>query len=110
MTFPVSISERAETDLAHQYRWYRDNAALEVAENFLKSFHTVVARLTQHPELGPRRSFRAPELVGIRSIPLDQPFALHLVFYKATDEVLTIERVVHGARNLPIRLLEHPEL
>jgi plasmid stabilization system protein ParE len=37
------------------------------------------------------------------------PFAAHLVFYRLLGEQLSIERVMHGARDLPRRLMELPE-
>jgi hypothetical protein len=36
------------------------------------------------------------------------PFERHLLFY-IEENVLRIERVMHGARNFPKRLLEDPE-
>jgi plasmid stabilization system protein ParE len=35
-------------------------------------------------------------------------FGVHLIFYRADDEVLGIERILHRARDLPRRLLEPP--
>ena len=48
------------------------------------------------------------ELVGIRSFPVKRPFGVHLVFYRAARLSVTIERVMHGARELSTRLLEEP--
>jgi plasmid stabilization system protein ParE len=51
---PVSLSGRAEADLTNQYRWYLDNATVEVAERFLKAFDAraglLVRRLLEPPE------------------------------------------------------------
>lgn len=108
MSLPVSIASRAETDLTHQYRWYLDNAGVEMAERFLAAFDETVARLAEQPELGKQRRFRARELAGIRSFPASGRFGVHLVFYRNERTALTIERVMHGARDLPRRLLEPP--
>lgn len=35
MSVEVSIALRAEQDMTLQYRWYLDNADLDVAENYL---------------------------------------------------------------------------
>jgi toxin ParE1/3/4 len=80
-----------------------------VAERFLDAFHATVGRLAKHPQLGRPRHFRAPELAGIRSLPVGGSFGVHLVFYRAGRPELSIERVMHGARDLPRRLLEPPE-
>ncbi len=106
MSLPVSIAGRAETDLTHQYRWYLDHAGAEVAEQFLAAFDDTAARLAEQPELGKRRRFRARELAGIRSFPAGGRFAVHLIFYRSGASTLSIERVMHGARDLPRRLLE----
>lgn len=110
MSVQVSIAGRAEADLTHQYRWYPDNAGTEVAERFLVSFDGTVARLATNPQLGHQRRFRAPELAGIRSLPVGGSFGVHLVFYRVGERELSIERVMHGARDLPRRLLEAPEI
>ena len=109
MNLRVSISARAEADLTHQYRWYLANANLPVAERFLTAFDATTIKLAQHPGLGRRLKFRAPELSGFRSFPVAGRFGVHLVFYRADEGVLCIERVMHGARDLPRRLLESRE-
>jgi len=109
MSLPSSISGRAEADLTHQYRWYLDNANAEVAERFLKAFDITVRRLEQQPGLGQRRKFRSPELRGIRSFPVGGRFGVHLIFYRDSGDAMSIERVMHGARDLPRRLLEPPQ-
>ena len=104
----VFISGRAEEDLITQYHWYVDNASQEVAERFLTSFDSTVKRLTRSPNLGRLRRFRARELAHIRSIALSRPFDLHLIFYEFSKTSLSIERVMHGSRDLPRRLAELP--
>lgn len=109
MSARVRIAGRAEADLTHQYRWYLDNAGVEIAERFLATFDGTVARLAKNPQLGRARRFRAPELAGIRSLPVGGAFGVHLVFYRTEPDILSIERVMHGARDLPRRLLDPPE-
>ena len=36
-------------------------------------------------------------------------FCEHLIFYRCRETSVSIERVMHGARDLPQRLLEAPE-
>lgn len=110
MSLRASISARAEADLTHQYRWYVDNASEDVAERFLAEFGATVSKLLQHPHLGRRRKFRAPELAGIRSLPIGGAFGVHLVFYHCAEKELSIERVMHGARDIPRRIVEPPQL
>ena len=109
MTVGVRIAGRAEADLTHQYRWYLDNAGAEIAERFLATFDVTVAQLAKNPQLGRARRFRAPELAGIRSLPVGGAFGVLLIFYRTEPGALSIERVMHGARDLPRRLMDPSE-
>lgn len=100
MRLAVSISGRAEADLTHQYRWFLDNGGVEIAERFLCAFDTMVAKLQTMPSLGRMRRFRSPELAGMHSFAVGDNFGAHLIFYRASESVLSIERVMHGARDL----------
>jgi plasmid stabilization system protein ParE len=108
MSLEVSIALRAEQDMTLQYRWYLKNADLDIAEGYLLAVHETIQRIAEWPGLGRRRRFRAPELVYIRSIQVKKPYDCHLLFYMQCD-TLRIERVMHGARDLPNRLTEDPE-
>lgn len=65
-----------------------------------------IRHLARHPDLGLRRHFQSPELTGIRSFPAERPFQKHLIFHQIGDS-LSIERIMHGARDLPERLMEN---
>lgn len=104
----ASISGRAEADLTNQYRWYLDNAGVEVAERFLLAFDATVERLLKLPSTGRPRRFRTDELQGIRSMALGRGFGAHLVFYRTSARKLSVERVMHDARDLERRLSEPP--
>ena len=109
MKHSVSLSGQAESDLTNQYRWYLDHAAAEVAERFLKAFDARTKLLAEFPEIGQPRRFRAPELQGVRSLSVGKRFGDHLIFYRANGKSVSIERVMHGSRDLERRLLEPPE-
>ena len=109
MTAQPSISGRAEADLTNQHRWYLDNASVEVAERFLVAFDNTVAQIAKMPTIGHWRKFRSPELHGIRSLAVGDHFSAHLVFYRWSGDIVSIERVMHGARDLERRLAEPPE-
>ena len=108
MSREVSLSLRAEQDITLQYRWYLKNADSDIAEAYLQAVHETILRIAEWPSIGCPRRFRAPELSGIRSIPVKKPFGCHLLFY-LQSETLRIERIMHGARDLPKRLREDPE-
>lgn len=108
MSLEISISSRAEQDMTLQYRWYLENADLDVAERYLLAVHETIQTVAVKPDLGRPCHFTAPELAHIRSIQVRQPFDRHLLFYW-DGTTLRIERVMHGARDLSRRLLEEPE-
>jgi len=107
MSLEVTIALRAEQDMTLQYRWYLENADIEVADRYLQSVHETILRIAEWPGLGSLRHFQALELAHIRSIHVKKPFDCHLLFYMESG-TLRIERVMHGARDLPNRLLEDP--
>lgn len=109
MKHSVSLSGRAEADLTNQYRWYLDHATVEVAERFLKAFDARTELLAEFPAIGQPRRFRAPELQGVRSLSVGRRFGDHLIFYRANGKTVSVERVMHGSRDLERRLLEPPE-
>ncbi len=108
MSLEVTIALRAEQDMTLQYRWYFETADLDVAERYLLAVNETILRIAEQPDLGVRRRFLAPELTHIRSIQVKKPFDRHLLFYMAGNSI-RIERVMHGARDLPNRLLEDPQ-
>jgi len=108
MSLEIFIAKRAEQDMTLQYRWYLENADADVAEGYLLAVHETIQNIAERPDLGLRRHFAEPELSRIRSIQVRKPFDRHLLFYW-DGSTLRIERVMHGARDLPRRLLEEPE-
>lgn len=107
MSLPIVISERAERDMALQYQWYLQQAGRDIAERYLLAVDEMVHRLAVQPDLGVVRHFQSPELQNIRSSQAAGSFDKHLIFYRA-DDMLSIERIMHGARDLPHRLVEEP--
>lgn len=97
----------AEKDLTAQYNWYLQRADQDVAERFVTDFQKMVRKLEKQPYLGRLRQYRPVPLHGIRSISVSRTFQAHLIFYRLEPSDLVIFRVMHGARNLERRLIEH---
>lgn len=97
-------------DFDLQYRWYLAEAGEEVAERYYRAVLDTLRELTRQPGLGRKRRFQHPDLRNLRSFRIEPPFNVHLIFYRAGDDVLFVERLMHGARDLPRRLVEPPEL
>ncbi|MES2597129.1 MAG: type II toxin-antitoxin system RelE/ParE family toxin [Verrucomicrobiota bacterium] len=102
------VTEDARTDLQLHYEWYLEKADDEIADRYLKSFQHTLSKLVVQPDLGVVRRFRSKRLQGIRSIQFTEAFRVHLLFYRLEEEALVVFRVMHGMRDLPRRLLEHP--
>jgi toxin ParE1/3/4 len=108
MSLVVRQSDYFWADLQRQVDWYRDHATPEVAEGYVEAVEAALQELAKMPGVGRPRFADCPALVGIRSWRVRRPYNRHLVFYRFDDETLFAERVLHGARDLPRRLLESP--
>ena len=108
MKLTLHRAEAFNADFDRQYRWYLDRAGEEVAERFLQAVAVTLPLLAREPGLGRTRRFRNPILRGLRSFQAKQPFQKILIFYRVNENTLEAWRLIHGARNLPRRLVEPP--
>jgi len=76
-----------------------------VAARYLVALKQTVDKLARQPGLGHPRAFHHQSLSGMRSYRVEQPFNKHLGFYRHDETTLFLERVMHGSRDLPYRLL-----
>jgi len=104
----ILLSAAAAEDIALQMSWYELRADEAVAARYELALKETFLIIAKNPRLGRIMPFEAAELAGIRRFPASAPFHWHLVFYRADDSALDIERVLHGVRDLPRRLLEPP--
>ena len=108
MSLAIHKSDYFWADLLKQVDWYRDKAGPDVAEGYVAAVEATLEELSKTPGLGPPRFQDWPALAGIRSWRVRRPYHRHLIFYRFDEQKLMAERVVHGARDLPRRLLESP--
>lgn len=108
MSLRLRQSDYFWADMARRVDWYRDHASPEIAERFVDTVQQTLQTLTQTPALGRLRFANQPELAGLRSWRVVRPFQRHLIFYRIDAEDLLAERLIHGARDLPRRLLRSP--
>jgi toxin ParE1/3/4 len=99
-----------EADVAVRFGWYVQEAGERVAWRFLGAVELTIARLADQPEIGRVRYFKDARLQGLRSLRVDVPFSKVLIFYRASSDGIELWRMMHGARNLPVRLKEAPEV
>ena len=93
-------------DMLKQVDWYREKAGPAVAEGYVNAVEATLQTLAKNPGLGRPRFSRWQELSGIRAWRVERPYHRYLIFYRVDDEKLTAERIIHGARDLPRRLLK----
>ncbi len=108
MTLRLERSEYFWADLERRVDWYRDYAGTEIAERFVYAAQSTLTALCQTPGLERPRFKTWPELSRIRSFRIQPPFHRHLIFYRYDAKSLFAERLVHGARDLPRRLIQPP--
>lgn len=108
MTLFIRKSPAFHTDVTQRFGWYFEKAGAELAWQFFTAVDLTLSKLSGRPDLGRLRHFRNPLLRGLRSFQLARPFQQVLVFYRHTPDELIAERLMHGARDLPRRLIEPP--
>lgn len=108
MSLRVQRSEWFLGDLEHYAAWYDREAGWDIAGRYLKAVAATLARLAEWPTLGHGTDFDALELRELRCLTVEKPFQKHLIFYRFNSTTLCAERAVHGARDLPRRLLQSP--
>jgi len=102
----VRQSDDFWADMLKQVDWYRENAGSEVAEGYVNAVEATLQTLAKNPGIGRPRFASWRELAGIRSWQTDRPYHRHLIFYRYDEETLIAERIIHGSRDLPRRLLQ----
>lgn len=108
MKLQLKRSEYFRADIERRVDWYRDHAGPEIADRFILAVQSTLNTLCHTPGLGRLRFDDWPELSGIRSFCIKPPFHRHLIFYRHDMDSFYAEQLVHGARDLPRRLIEPP--
>jgi len=102
----VQSSERFDTDLERQFRWYLLETdidpvlALALANRFAEAVDAALEFLRRNPEIGRRRFRTYPDLAGTRSWKLRRPFHRFMIFYRIEGGILFAERLLEGHSRL----------
>lgn len=95
------VSALADADLDDIWHFIADDSE-EQADKFIKILTEKFELLANHPLIGATRDdFR----VGLRSLA----YKSYVIFYMPTDYGIQIDRVLHGARDIPTIFLEESE-
>ncbi|MBW4601192.1 MAG: type II toxin-antitoxin system RelE/ParE family toxin [Calothrix sp. FI2-JRJ7] len=79
----------------------------DAALHFFDAARSTIAKLAQNPGLGNLYNVDNPRLQGLRKSGI-KGFEKYLIFYLATEELLTVVRIIHGSRDIPT-ILEQEE-
>ena len=109
MNLTVEKSPLFDSDVTGQFGWYLDEAGAELAWRFFSAVDATITKLARQPDIGRVRRFQNPALQGLRSFRVEPPFDRLLIFYRVTEDKLQLWRLMHGARDLPRRLVEPTE-
>jgi len=108
MSLTVRTASEFHQDVALQIQWYLLHADAQVAGDYADTVDATLEFLGRFPELGPCCRFLHPELCELRQFRVGGSFDRHQIFYRATASELIAVRTLHGARDLPRRLLDPP--
>lgn len=98
MKWRLALKPQADRDINNQFEYIaKDN--LEAAIRFYEAAFSTFDVLLTNPNIGPARDFENPQLKDIR-IWLVKGFEKYLVFYRATDGLVEILRVLHASRDI----------
>lgn len=97
MTPALRIAPAADVDVDEQF-FYLAQRSPDAARRFLLATERTFEELLRTPRAGHPFGSTAPRLSNLR-IWRVQGFANHLVFYRESDTVIEIVRVLHAARD-----------
>ena len=98
MKLRLALKPQADRDINNQFEFIaKDN--LEAAIRFYEAAFSTFDLLRTNPNIGPAREFVNPQLKDIR-MWLVKGFEKYLIFYRVTDELIEIVRVLHAARDI----------
>lgn len=77
--------------------WIADRDA-DLALAFLDAVDEVLRNLLEMPEIGAPRTFKNPDLRGVRMWPIPK-FPERLIFYRPTEAGIEVIHVLHASRD-----------
>jgi toxin ParE1/3/4 len=92
--------EQAKRDIDEAVAYYLGEDAGKAAENFVDDLEKAYAHIGRHPASGSPRYAHELNLPGLRAWPLTRyPY---IVFYVEQSDHISVWRVLHGQRDLPV--------
>lgn len=88
-------------DFEEAYAWYGDASSGGVGDRFMDAVDVTVRLIATEPGVGRRLNTRLAKLKKLQCFRVAPPFDSYLVFYRCVEDEVFMERVLHGARDLP---------
>jgi toxin ParE1/3/4 len=95
----IVLTDAAVNDILEQAAWYQEQSGPKLARRWEQAVTSVLLRVAATPAAGAPCAFKAPDLKGVRRVPVPD-FPKHLVFYRVRGQEQIVLRIVHGARDL----------
>ena len=98
----VRRSERFDTDLERQFRWYLLETdldpvdAMALATRFAEAVDKALEVLGRNPQIGRRRFRTYADLAGTRAWRVRKPFHRFMIFYRIESGILSAERLLEA--------------
>ena len=104
---PVVLRERARRDIDEAVGHYLAEAGASLALEFIDTLEEACRQIGERPTSGSPRYAHELDIPGLRFRTVGKfPY---LVFYVERNEEIHVWRVLHGARDIPVRLQEPHE-
>jgi toxin ParE1/3/4 len=92
--------EQAKRDIDEALAYYLGEDAGKAAENFVDKLEKAYAHVGRHPASGSPRYAHELNIPGLRAWPLTRyPY---IVFYVEQADHISVWRVLHGQRDIPV--------
>ena len=104
MSLRIEFAAWWDADMNLRTARYHEVAGPEVAERFVNAVEATVRTLADNPHVGRQPYPDDPHVSEFHSWLVEAPFHKHIVFYRFNSDVLSLERLIHGARDLPRRI------
>lgn len=99
MTRRIFITPKANQDLDDLFNYLSQNNP-DAALRFFDATRQTIAQLAQTPGIGSPYQLNNPRLAGLCKRGV-KGFEKYLIFYLSQDDLLSVVRIIHAARDLP---------
>jgi toxin ParE1/3/4 len=102
---PLVRSDDFNADVRREWI-YLERFGEALADRFVDRVEQSLDLLVRQPGVGHPGRYRHPRLAGLRAWAVAKPFGDWLIFYWDRPRHVRLFRLMHGARDLPRRLVE----